>query len=97
MDFHIMLLDKKVKKIKLIKHSDVSIEQAKSIWLEGNYSCDCNRSIFFHKLNYNNSYGCSGKNNEIELLGIIHDGMWVYTIDNLDEYIGEFFGFNRHD
>ena len=41
-------------------------------WTEGNYSCDCNRSIAFYGLTLDNKavLSCSGDENRIELVSL---------------------------
>ena len=34
-------------------------------WEEGNYSCDCNRSLFLYGLDLNDSFPCNTEKNRI--------------------------------
>lgn len=43
------------------------------IWEEGNYSCDCNRSLFIQRCCDESfpSLPCNSEDNQIELIGIV--------------------------
>lgn len=46
------------------------------MWEDGNYACDCNRSIFLYSLNYDNALPCS--NGKITVISLKQDGVEVY-------------------
>jgi len=45
-------------------------ESQEFLWTEGNYSCDCNRSIFFFELNVDDCWPCNLENNLFELVSL---------------------------
>ena len=47
-----------------------SIEDAEFMYYEGNYSCDCNRSILFLKRPYGKSFECNSGKNKIEIISL---------------------------
>lgn len=55
----------------LAKKDPDSTNEIPYIWDEGNYSCDCNRSLFIN--NVDESFPLMGCGEEIELLGIVGD------------------------
>ncbi len=44
------------------------------LWTEGNYSCDCNRSIFLLGRDLDNTLPCNGGDPTIELVELLVDG-----------------------
>ena len=47
------------------------------MWEDGNYACDCNRSIFLHELNFDEAWPCS--NGKIKVVWLKCDGEQVYS------------------
>ncbi len=46
------------------------------LWVDGNYGCDCNRSMFIHE-DESMHLPCNTRDNVIELVELWHDGKQV--------------------
>ena len=47
------------------------------MWEDGNYACDCNRSIFLHELAFDSAWPCS--NGKIKVVWLKVGGEEVYS------------------
>ncbi len=53
------------------------------IWADGNYSCDCNRRIFFNK-KYKSNGGCSRGKYSVNLLNKFNNYIFYQEFDDID-------------
>ncbi len=69
-----------------IYHDDYKREEKHDffIWADGNYSCDCNRSIFFYDYDENKEMDCSDGRIVIEKIVIRETGEIVYSETGID-------------
>ncbi len=49
--YHVAVRNNETKEVRMYSHDDDWEEHSDYIWAEGNYSCDCNRAIFFAEVN----------------------------------------------
>lgn len=56
-DFDAVMRDNTTGETKTI-HLDLWYDHSMFMWTEGNYSCDCNRSLFFYNHDRNKKYKC---------------------------------------
>ncbi len=55
-------------------HELDSPAQAQWMWTEGNFACDCNRSIFLLGRDVSDTLPCNSDNPTIELIELVVDG-----------------------
>lgn len=78
---HVLIINNKTKESRTYVPSVKEwLEHSEYIWEEGNYSCDCNRSIFFHSANDPNWNGksdaCGDDKYSVKIIG--EDGSVLY-------------------
>lgn len=60
---------------------DSEVSTVEFMWTEGNYSCDCNRSLFLYEWDDTRQLPCNEAKNEIVLDRLTFDGVEI-PLDN---------------
>jgi len=61
---------------------DELIDSLVFMWEDGNYACDCNRSLFLYEWDESRELKCNSGSNEIKLVSLVCDGEVYYEDAN---------------
>lgn len=84
------MVDKDSNQPKIIHYNGVWHEASYFHWTEGNFGCDCNRSLFFSAWK-SDSVGCGGNDNRFYLAKIVLEDGTEVLVDVQDESLNALF------